>query len=69
MVFYIERLGSLHELLRIVLHVVRNLFNVPDDSQGSEHADDVVGDVDLPPKEALAGRALIVVMIVVPSFA
>lgn len=49
--------------------MVRDLFDVPHQTERAEEADGVVGDVDFPPEEALAGSALIVVVIVVPPLA
>ena len=41
---------------------------IPDDSYPGERLEDVVGDIDFPPSEALAGRAGVMVMVIVPSF-
>src|SRR5688572_20914726 len=42
---------------------------MPDEAEGGEHAQHVVREVDLPPAEALPGRRLVVVMVVVPALA
>src|SRR5262245_51554818 len=42
---------------------------VPYDAQEREKPKAVVGDVDLPPEEALSGGARVMVVIVVPAFA
>src|ERR1700690_1872273 len=42
---------------------------VPDDVEEGEEFEDVVGDVDFPPVEALAGADGVAVVVVVPAFA
>ena len=42
---------------------------VPDEAEPGESFKGVIGDVDFPPEEALAGAGHVVVMIVVPAFA
>src|SRR6202521_6300373 len=46
-----------------------HLAQVPDDAEPGEDLQRVVGDVDLPPEEALARRGHEVMMVVVPAFA
>ncbi len=42
---------------------------IPDQTYSAQHAQNVVGHIDLPPVEALRGRGLIIVVIVVPALA
>src|SRR5688500_8094838 len=53
----------------VVARVDGNGLQIPDDSEPGHHLQAVVGDVDLPPVEALARGARIVVMVVVPGLA
>jgi integrase len=46
-----------------------NFAEVPDDAEPGENLQRVIGDVDLPPEEALARRSHELMMIVVPAFA
>src|SRR5437868_1205719 len=55
--------------LRAGQHLGRRLADVPDDAAQPQQPDDVVTDVDLPPEEALVGRTLVVMVIVVPALA
>ena len=48
---------------------VRNAVEIPHEPDRGERAQDVVGDVDLPPEEALARGDLIVMVVVVPTLA
>lgn len=43
--------------------------DIPDQTDKTQHADDVVTDIDFPPLESLAGAALIVMVVVVPALA
>ena len=52
-----------------VEQVGRNLAEVPDQTQPREGFQNVIGDVDFPPEEALAGCRHVVVVVVVPAFA
>jgi hypothetical protein len=42
---------------------------IPDQAEFFQDLQDVIGDVDFPPKEALVGARHVVVMVVVPTFA
>lgn len=46
----------------------RRTTQIPDQAEFFQDLQDVVGDVDLPPKEALVGARHVVVMVVVPAF-
>ncbi len=43
--------------------------DVPNQPRRPEDLEQIIGDVDFPPKEALVGRALAVVVVVMPALA
>src|SRR5262249_10317121 len=54
---------------RVPESLVAGSADVPNQPDQPQQADDVIADVDLPPEEALVGRRLIVVVVVVPALA
>lgn len=55
-------------LIRELL-VLGGQAQIPNDSEPAQDPQDVEGDIHFPPKEALVGGALVVMVIVVPAFA
>src|SRR5215813_5418952 len=53
----------------VIADVVGHAAQVPDQADRRQRAEAVVGDIDLPPVEALARRGLIVMVVVVPALA
>ncbi len=55
--------------MRGLEHAFGRVSQIPDKAKDRENPQEIVAEVDLPPEEALARAALVVMVIVVPSFA
>ena len=49
-------------------HMLGGFMKIPYQAYFAEGAEDIVADIHFPPEEALVDRALVVVVVVMPSF-
>jgi len=52
-----------------IFDVLRHSFQIPDETDGLEATEDVIGYVNLPPEEALACSRFVIVVVIMPAFA